>query len=184
MKYVKFFVGLLLFIAPIILVTFPTPDWTIHAPIVNVARSSTFVDTTWQVHTFKWYTHDGQAEYILDVFGNLHTAGMRTTGFMIDGVIPNQSLSMFGIFTIITLWGIALYLVLQIIDNKKLNIISDIFLIGLASINLASFIMHYQLYFSPEFGLPIFSIFAGILGIVGLVFSALDLQKKTRKRRR
>ena len=184
MKFVKFFVGLLLFIAPIIIVTFPTPDWTIHAPIVNVARSSTFVDTTWQVHSFKWYTHDGQLDFIAEVFGNLHTAGMRTTGFVFEGIIPNQSLSLEGIFTIITLWGIAFYLLLQIIDKKKLNIASDIFLIGLASINLASFFIHYQEYFSPEFGLPVFSIVAGILGIVGLVFSALDLQKKTRKKRR
>ena len=184
MKFVKFFVGLLLFIAPIILVTFPTPDWTIHAPIVNVARSSTFVDTTWQVHTFKWYTHDGQIDYIAEVFGNLHTAGMRTTGFMMEGIMPNQSLSIEGIFTIITLWGVAFYLVLQIIDNKKLNIISDIFLIGLAGINFASFFIQYNDYFTPEFGLPIFSIFAGILGIGGLVFSALDLQKKTRKKRK
>lgn len=178
MKFVKFFVGLLLFIAPITFHVFDDGSWSANTPLGTLAHSEVFVDTNFAVHSFQWYTEEGRIEYGILAFLDLKTSAMTASIFMFEFTLIDSSFRLRGIFTLITLWGVALYLLLAIIDNEMLNLISDIFLIGLAAINLYSFLNYHNALFSPTVGIPFFTILAGVLGITGLVFSAMKLNKK------
>lgn len=181
MKFVKFFIGLLLFIAPIAFHTYESSsNWAAHTPLGTLAHNELFATTDFAVHTFQWYTEDGRIEYGLEAFLSLKYSAMLASTFMYEFTLVKSTFKLQGIFTIITLWGIALYLLFAIIDNKKLNLAADIFLIALAGINLYSFLNHHNALFDPKIGIPFFTIIAGILGIVGLIYSAMGLNKKRR----
>ena len=178
MKFVKFFVGLLLFIAPITFHVFDDGNWSANAPLGTLAHNEFLADTNFAVHSFQWYTEDGRIEYGLEAALTVKVSALTAAHFMYDATLFDSTFKLRGIFTLITLWGVALYLLLAIIDNKKLNIVADIFLIGLASINLYSFLNYHNGSINPKIGIPFFTIVAGVLGIVGLVMSAISLSKK------
>ncbi|MHA2309453.1 MAG: hypothetical protein ACXABJ_09265, partial [Candidatus Heimdallarchaeaceae archaeon] len=120
MKFIKFFIGLLLFIAPITFHTMDNGSWSANTPLGTLAYSSVFSETNFAVHSFQWYTEDGRIEYGLEAFLALKISAMTVTSFMYEFTLLDSAFFIRGIFTLITLWGVALYLLLQIIDNKKL----------------------------------------------------------------
>ena len=178
MKYIKFFVGLLLFVSPITFHVMTDQSWTMNAPIGTLHYSTTFFTTEFAVHSFQWYTGEGRDAYVLDVFAELKTAGMTVSSFMFDPSVSPRALDLRGIFTIITLWAIVVYLIFAIIDQKILNLIADILLLGLMGLSLFTYFDYQSILFSPEYGIPIFAIISGLLGLVGLIFSSLRIMNK------
>ena len=97
----------------------------------------------------------------------LHEAGFGT------------KLAIEGLMTIIILFGLAFYIIFSIIDVKALNIISDLIMVGFAIMSLVAFLQwNDSLWTSTaDFGLPIFTIIAGLLGIGGAIQSGINLKK-------
>ena len=88
-------------------------------------------------------------------------------------------LSLQGIMTTIILYGLALYVILSIIDHKYINLLSNLLMLGFFTFSLVAFFSfrkEFVMFF--DYGIPIFSIISGILAIVGLVFSGLELSRK------
>ncbi len=123
------------------------------------------------LHNFQLYTQAGRSELILNIDNNADYDILSLYSYGIN-------LSVEGLMTIIILWGLAFYIISAFIDNKILNIISDLIMIGFAVMSLIIFLnFSKELIITPEFGLPIFTIIAGLLGLGGLIHSSMKFKK-------
>jgi hypothetical protein len=163
MKLVKIILGILLFVVPIGLHLTST-GFFMMAPIGALATDSG--DTSFAVHTFKWYSDEGRVEYILD-WDN--AAEIWASLWMMQIEFLDTDLSITGIFTVIILFAIALYVLLSFFKDKSLSLVADIIMIACAVMALIAFLI-----VTDDFGavfdtnIPIFTIVAGILGLLGL----------------
>ena len=170
MKIYKIIVGILLFGAPI---TFhvASPYFMVNLPLGTVSTPGG--NANFAVHSFQFYTEEGRSDYYSAISNN---AEYDAHFFFDDGL----KLSLEGLMTIIILWGLAFYIVLAIIDNKILNLISDLVMIGFAVLSLLVFLNFSDkilLLITPSFGIPIFTILSGLLGLGGLIQSSMKLRK-------
>ncbi|MHA1200091.1 MAG: hypothetical protein ACTSQF_12240 [Candidatus Heimdallarchaeaceae archaeon] len=178
MKFIKFFLGILLFIAPITLHITPDDNMSMMTPLGYVYHFDNIGETYYELHDFRWYSGEGRYDYFIQATDPLEFGMNRCSQYMLILDFPVANLTLEGILTILTLWGIAAYLIMTIIDIKILNIISDIFMIGLAIVALFAFLNYSQVFVLYKVGIPIFTIAAGLLGVTGLVLSSLALKRK------
>ncbi|MHA1200092.1 MAG: hypothetical protein ACTSQF_12245 [Candidatus Heimdallarchaeaceae archaeon] len=173
MKIYKFVIGILLFAVPI---TFhvASGDYLINAPLGTLYSNTGGVSFT--VHTFQLYTNEASMDFAVaaDSLADIHAFNYfrATEGF---GTI----LAVEGLLTIMILFGLALYIVSSIIDIKVLNIISDLLMVGFAIMSLICFLNWSGSPWgaSADFGIPIFTIIAGLLGVGGAIHSGIELKK-------
>ena len=168
MKIYKIIVGILLFGAPI---TFhvAAPYYQVNMPIGTISTPGG--NTYFALHNFQLYTQSGRMELVTDIENSADYDLLALYSYGMD-------LSVEGLMTIIILWGLAFYIILSAVDNKILNLISDFIMIGFAVMSLIIFLnFSKELIITPEFGLPIFTIVAGLLAIGGLIHSVLELKK-------
>lgn len=172
MKFVKFFIGLLLFIAPLSLHFFSDSfvAQTLVGTAVNDASAPEF---TFSLHSFKVYSSDGRIEFIdnIDSLADLYNGG-----FYIQIEILSTSVTMRGILSLITLIAVALYLITALIDNKILNIIGDIIMFGCLTLSLIIFFNYHNFLILYDWGMPIFPIICGLLAIGGLIQSIMEIK--------
>ncbi|MFW9851722.1 MAG: hypothetical protein ACFFDS_02145 [Candidatus Thorarchaeota archaeon] len=177
MKIYKVIIGILLFAVPISL--HRDGNYTFMSAPIGVLTIENG-DIAFCLHNGLWYTEDGRLEFFL----NSERMIERETGFY---MFDNESyyygyglyLSLQGIMTTIILYGLALYVILAIIDHKYINLLSNLLMLGFFTISLVAFCsFRKEWYMFFDYGIPVFSIISGILAIVGLVFSGLELSKK------
>jgi len=175
MKYVKFIIGILLFIAPITLHITPSDRFLMMTPLGYMTDFTVSGDVQFAVHSFGWYTENGRENYWSDLDNEVEVLAFeymsKLEGFSLVVTIE-------GLLTILTLWGLVLYLILTIIDIGIINIVSDILMIGLAIMTLFAFLQYHDSLGSlVDFGIPIFTIVAGLIGIGGLVYTIVKWKK-------
>ena len=171
MKLIKVILGILLFAIPIGL-HLTTNGFFMMAPIGALATDSG--DTSFAIHTFKWYSDEGRVEYILD-WDN--AAEIWASLWMMQIEILDTDMSTTGVFTTIILFAIALYVFLSFFKDRSISLVADIIMIACAIMALIAFLI-----VTDDFGalfdtnIPIFTIVAGVLGLVGL-FKSLKQKK-------
>ena len=166
MKLVKVFIGILLFIVPIGL-HLTTNGFFMMAPIGALAVDSG--DTSFAIHSFKWYSDEGRIEYLADLE---NAAELWATLWMMKFEFLDTDISTTGIFTVIILFAIALYIFLSFFKEKSISLIADLLMIASTVMALIAFLI-----VTDDFGalfdtnIPIFPIISGVLGLIGLVYS-------------
>ncbi len=127
--------------------------------------------TTIAFHNFNWYSEDGRIEYVFDkAFDFVIDAGDGNSQWMIglDGL--DVVLTAEGLLTVITLFALALYLILSFFNNKIISFIADILLLGCAVMTLIAFILFIDnSWVSFDLSIPISPIIMFIASIFGLV---------------
>ena len=173
MKIYKFIIAILLFAVPI---TFhvSSGDYMMHTPLGTLSVNSG--DVSFSVHSFQLYTNEASFEFVL---GADSIADVDAFNYYREALGFGTKLAIEGLMTIIILFGLALYIIFSIIDVKGLNIISDLIMIGFAIMSLIAFLQwNGSIWTSTaDFGLPIFTIIAGLLGIGGAIQSGIELKK-------
>jgi len=170
MKIYKIIIGILLFGAPI---TFhvASPYYIVNMPLGTISTPGG--TAYFAIHNFQFYTEQGRTDYYSEISNN---AEYDAHFFFDDGI----KLSLEGLMTIIILWGLAFYIISSLIDNKILNIVSDLVMIGFAILSLLVFLNFSEkilALITPTFGIPMFTILAGLLGLGGLIHSSMQLKK-------
>ncbi len=166
MKLIKIILGILLFVVPIGFHLTST-GFFMMAPIGALATDSG--DTSFAVHTFKWYSDGGRVEYILDWE---NAAEIWASLWMMQIEFLDTDMSTTGVFTVIILFAIALYVFLSFFNDKTISLVADIIMIACAIMALIAFLI-----VTDDFGvifdtnIPIFAIAGGILGLIGLFYS-------------
>lgn len=182
MKIWKFIVGILLFIVPVgIHATSST--FLMHAPLGTLYSGSS--GTYFAVHSFNWYSDDGRNSYWFNL--DITPAEFWAATFYIafDFLVFPVGMSTAGLLTTITLYAIALYLLLSIIDNDALNLIADLIMIACSVMTFFAFFQ-----FMNDTGtlfdtdIPVFGIVAGIVGLLGFALSVRDISKPKKRSRR
>ena len=173
MKIYKFIIGILLFAVPITFHGAPG-EYVIHAPIGTLLADSGGV--TFSVHTFALYTNEASLEYAISADS---AADLAAFGYYREAEGFGTKLAVEGLLTIIILFGLALYIISSIVDVKALNILSDLLMIGFAIMSLICFLnWNSSIWVSSyNYGIPIFTIIAGLLGIGGAIHSGIELKK-------
>lgn len=182
MKVWKIIVGILLFIVPIgIHATSSTV--LLHAPLGTLYSDSS--DTSFAIHSFNWYTDDGRMSYFYSLDATSATVWASFFFMDFEFFIPVR-MSIAGLLTTITLYAIAVYILLSIIDNDAINLIADLIMIACAVMTFFAFFEFMNdtgVLFDTD--IPIFGIVAGIVGLLGFALSVMQINnpKKRSKRR-
>ncbi|MHA1347187.1 MAG: hypothetical protein ACTSVO_07935 [Candidatus Heimdallarchaeaceae archaeon] len=175
MKIWKLIVGILLFITPI---SIHNADIALEStsymmtPIGGIMiRGDT---TTIAFHSFSWYTEDGRVDYVFDkAFDFVLDAGDGNSQWMIGVEGMDVILTAEALLTIITLYALALYLILSFFNNKTLSFIADVLLLGCAVMALVAYVLFIDnSWASFDLNIPISPIIMFIAAIFGLVQTA------------
>ncbi|MHA1668712.1 MAG: hypothetical protein ACTSUR_08645 [Candidatus Heimdallarchaeaceae archaeon] len=177
MKILKFIIGLLLFITPIALFNSPSNGFFMLAPLGGFAKYTSGGSLAF--HNLKFYSHDGIINYLINDYGETLAKTMIAIWYVDLG---SQTMNVPGIFTTITLYALAIYLILTFFDKKEVAIASDLLMLACFVLSIVAFSMNQETFsFFYDLSIPIFTIISGILAILGFVFS---IKTKARKRKK
>lgn len=173
MKIYKFVIGILLFAVPITLHV-GSGDFIIQAPLGTLSGYTS--GTSFSVHSFALYTNENSLQFAINADS---IADIDAFNYFREAEGFGTKLAIEGLFTIIILFGIALYIIASIIDVGVVNIISDLMMVGFAILSLICFLNWNEAIWTSafDFGIPIFTIISGLLGIGGVIQSGLELKK-------
>ena len=173
MKIYKIIIGILLIGVPI---TFhaDSGNFLLNAPIGTLSVMGG--TTSFALHNFKLYSTAGRTEFLT---GLVSSADVRISDYFGGIGASGPEVSVEGIMTIIILFGLALYVISAIIDKLAANIAGDILMIGFTAMSLVTFLRcnNFSYVAAYNFGLPIFTIVAGLLAIGGLIHTILEKKK-------
>lgn len=175
MKIWKLIIGILLVVAP----------FSIHSGELLLEDTTYMMtpiggimihggSTSIAFHSFSWYTEDGRIEYVFDkAFDFVIDAGDGNTHWFIELDGLDVVLTIEGLLTILTLFALALYLILSFFNNKTLSFIGDVLLLGCAVMALVAYILFIDnTWISFDLSIPISPIIMFIAAIFGLVQTA------------
>ena len=152
----------------------------VMTPITGVTFDSGSMD--FGFHTTQWYSENGRYDYFFDALTKQNSAMFWNSLYIINNDHP-EKISVSGLFTIFTMYGIALYLLLSLFPYKGIKITADILLLTLAILSLIGFFtLPDAIVNFFDFNMPIFPIVAGILSVLFLIVD-INTHKKKRKKK-
>lgn len=135
-------------------------------------------DFTFCFHNGLWYTDDGRWDFLLAIDTDADVSAALYM-FEFDAWFFPVGMTIEAIMTTIILYALGVYLVLSLIDNRYLNLLSDLLMLVFFVLSLIAFFSFHNAWAgSFDYNVPVFSIVSGLLAIIGLVFSGIELSKK------